>query len=190
MQATQVLRDEHEGILAMLAVVEAAAYRLREGKEVPPELFTDAVGFFSNFADGCHHGKEELELFPELVEHGIPQEGGPVGMMLLEHDQGRALIRGMREAAQAYAKGDRSAIPALTTNALEYISLLRQHIQKENSVLFVMADQVLSESEQSRLYDAFEEIERTRTGPGEHERYHAMIAKYQKVAAEWGRVPA
>ncbi len=189
MQATQVLRNEHEGIMAMLAVVEAAAYRLREGKQVSPELFTDAVDFFRNFADGCHHSKEELELFPELVEHGIPQEGGPVGMMLIEHDQGRAFIRAMKEAAEAYARGDQSAIPALTTNALEYVELLRQHIQKENNVLFVMADQVLGDSEQSRLYDAFEEIERTRTGPGEHERYHAMIAKYQKVAAEWGRVP-
>lgn len=190
MQATQVLRDEHEGILAMLAVIEAAAYRLREGKEVPPALFTDAVGFFRNFADGCHHGKEELELFPELVQHGIPQEGGPIGVMLVEHDQGRAFIRGMKDAAERIAQGDRAAVPALTENALSYVALLRQHIEKENTVLFAMADQVLSDSEQTRLYDAFEEIERTKTGPGEHERYHAMIAQYQQVAAGWERIPA
>ena len=190
MQATQVLRDEHEGILAMLAVVESAAYRLRDGNSVSPELFTDAVGFFRNFADGCHHGKEELELFPKLAERGIPNEGGPIGVMLTEHDQGRALIRGMSEAAESYAKGDQSAVPALVKNALGYVKLLREHIDKENGVLFAMADQVLSEDEQNKLYDAFEEIERTRTGPGEHERYHAMIAQYQKVAAGWESVRA
>ena len=190
MKATQVLRDEHEGILAMLAVVETAAYRLRDGKDVSPTLFTDAVGFFRNFADACHHGKEELELFPELVEHGLPKEGGPVGVMLVEHDQGRAFVRGMKEAADKYAQGDQSAIPALVSNVLGYVELLRAHIDKENSVLFNMADRLLSDTEQDQLYDGFEEIERTRTGPGEHERYHAMIAEYQKVVAAWDKVTA
>lgn len=190
MQATQVLRDEHEGILAMLAVVEAAANQIKNGKNVPPELFTDAVDFFRNFADGCHHGKEELELFPKLAERGIPNEGGPIGVMLTEHDEGRAFVRGISEAAERYAKGDQSAVPALVKNALGYVKLLREHIDKENGVLFVMADQVLSGEDQNKLYDAFEEIERTRTGPGEHERYHAMIAKYQKIAAGWEPVPA
>ncbi len=190
MQATQVLRDEHEGILAMLAVVEAAAYRLKDGNTVPPALFTDSVSFFRNFADGCHHGKEELELFPKLVERGLPSEDGPVGVMLMEHDQGRAYVRGMADAVERYAKGDANATPSLIENTLSYVRLLREHIEKENGALFVMADQILSDEEQSTLYDAFEEIERTRTGPGEHEHYHAMIAQYQKVAAEWAKVPA
>lgn len=189
MQATQVLRDEHEGILAMLSVVEAAAYRLRDGNTVPASLFTDAIGFFRNFADACHHGKEEAELFPKLVEKGIPNEGGPVGIMLIEHDQGRAFIRGMNEAAGRYAANDLTSVPDLVKNALGYVKLLREHIDKENGVLFMMADQVLSDNEQSQLFEAFEEIERTRTGPGEHERYHAMIAQYQKVVAGWNRVP-
>jgi len=185
MKATQVLRDEHEGILAMLAVVEAAAYRLRDGKSVPPDLMTNAVGFFRNFADKCHHGKEEKRLFPALVEHGIPNEGGPVGVMLAEHVQGRALVSGMGEAAEKYAKGDASARDALVSNALDYVALLRAHIAKENGVLFPMADGVFSESEQGALYDAFERIEAEEMGAGVHERYHAMIAEYQKMAASW-----
>jgi hemerythrin-like domain-containing protein len=190
MQATQVLRDEHEGILAMLAVVEAAAYRVRDGKNVPADLFTDAAGFFRNFADKCHHNKEEAELFPALVEHGIPQDGGPVGVMLVEHDQGRELIRGLSAAAERYASGDQTAVPALVSNALAYVELLRAHIAKENSVLFVMADQVLSDQEQDKLYQAFDVIEKDHMGPGVHERYHAMIGEYQKIAQEWEKVAA
>ncbi len=185
MKATQVLRDEHDGILAMLAIVEAAARRLREGKPVPPDLMTNAVGFFRNFADRCHHGKEEGELFPALVARGIPKEGGPIGVMLAEHDEGRAFVRGMGEAAARYAAGETAAVPALVSNTLGYVNLLRAHIDKENNVLFEMADGVLSDSEQSQLFDAFERIEQTRIGPGEHERYHAMIGEYQKIAAEW-----
>ena len=143
MKATQVLRDEHEGILAMLAVVEAAAYRLREGKSIPSDLFPNAVGFFRNFADKCHHGKEETKLFPALVERGMPQEGGPVGVMLEEHSLGRAYIRAISVAAEKYATGDTSAVPALVENALGYVKLLRGHIDKENGVLFPMADNIL-----------------------------------------------
>lgn len=68
MSATQVLRDEHEGILAMLAVVKAAAERLQSGQAIPPTLMTNAVTFFRNLADRCHHGKEEDELFPLLEQ--------------------------------------------------------------------------------------------------------------------------
>ena len=190
MKATQVLRDEHEGILAMLAVVEAAAYRLRDGKSVPLDMMTNAVGFFQNFADKCHHHKEEGELFPSLLEHGMPKEGGPVGMMLEEHEQGRALVRGMKDAADKFAAGDTTAKPALISNALAYVKLLREHIDKENGVLFPMADNLLSEGEQRKLHDAFEQIEANEMGPGVHERYHAMIGEYQKLAAEWNKVPA
>ncbi len=190
MKATQVLRDEHEGILAMLAVVEAAAYRLRDGKSVPPDLLTNAVDFFRNFADKCHHGKEEQQLFPALLEHGMPNEGGPVGVMLDEHEQGRALVRGMKDAADQYAAGDLTAQPALISNALAYVKLLREHIDKENGALFPMADNILSEHEQGELCDAFERIEAEEMGAGVHERYHAMIGKYQKLAAEWNEVPA
>jgi hemerythrin-like domain-containing protein len=185
MKATDVLRNEHEGILAMLAVVETAAMRLRQNKDIPPAMMTGAVGFFRNFADRCHHGKEEDGLFPQMVERGVAKEGGPIGAMLAEHEQGRAYIRGMSEAAERYSQGDSSAITPLVTNTLSYVTLLRAHINKENFVLFPMADKLLGEPEQSQLYAAFEHIEATRTGPGEHEQYHAMIAEYQKRVADW-----
>jgi hemerythrin-like domain-containing protein len=189
-QATQVLRDEHEGILAMLAVVEAAAFRVRDGKSVPANLFTEAAGFFRNFADKCHHNKEEAQLFPALVEHGIPQDDGPVGVMLVEHEQGREFVRGLSAAAERYASGDQTAAPALVGNALGYVELLRAHIAKENNVLFVMADQVLSEQEQASLNQAFDAIEKNHMGPGVHERYHAMIGEYQSIAQQWDKVTA
>ena len=185
MKATLVLRDEHEGILAMLAVTEAAARRLQSGKSIPPQLMVDAGTFFRKFADECHHGKEEGELFPAMVEHGTPKEGGPVGVMLMEHDEGRALVRGIRQAAEQYAQGDQSVIPVLVQNTLDFVALLREHIAKEDNVLFPMADNIFSEQEQAALGKAFERIERERTGPGEHERYHAMIGEYQKAVAGW-----
>ncbi len=185
MKATEVLRAEHEGILAMLAVVEAAAQRLRDGKSVPPDMMTNAAGFFQDVVDKCHHDKEEGELFPSLLQHGMPKEGGPVGVMLEEHEQGRALVRRIQAAADKFAAGDVNAKPALVASTLDYVKLLREHIDKENGVLFPMADNLLSEGEQGKLREAFEQIEANEMGPGVHERYHAMIGEYQKLAAGW-----
>ncbi len=185
MSATQILRDEHEGILAMLAVVEKAAFRLRDGKPIPKDLMSNAADFFSNFADKCHHGKEEDRLFPKMAQYGIPEQDGPIAVMKMEHNHGRALIRAMREGAARYADGDTRAVSPLVSNTLEYVELLREHIYKENQILFMMADQVIPEIEQSALVRDYEAFEANVMGAGVHERYHAMIAEYQKLAASW-----
>ena len=56
------------------------------------------IGFLKEFADKCHHGKEEGLLFPAMVAAGIPDKGGPIGVMLAEHTQGRQFIRDMEES--------------------------------------------------------------------------------------------
>ena len=183
MEATRILRDEHEGILAMLAVVEAAALRLRDGKPIPIDLMFNAAEFFRNFADKCHHGKEEDRLFPKMVQYGIPDIGGPIGVMKAEHVQGRALTRAMRVASEDYAKGNANVVPGLVENTLEYVELLRAHIAKENNVLFPIADQIIPGAEQRELARVYDEFEANVMGAGVHERYHAMIAEYQKIAA-------
>lgn len=94
MTATEELMTEHRAIERMLAVLDAAGGRLEAGERVRPDLLREAVDFVRNFADRCHHGKEEDNLFPRLEELGVRREGGPLGVMLFEHDEGRAFIGG------------------------------------------------------------------------------------------------
>ncbi len=185
MSATDVLRDEHRGVERMLAIVEAATQRLQAGGDVPADLFLRAVDFFRGFTDGCHHAKEEEKLFPAMEQRGVPRMGGPIAVMLAEHEQGRAYVRTMAEAADRYSKGDKSATAPLIQSGQGYVALLRQHIAKENSVLFHMADQILSSADQARLSEEFEVVERERTGPGEHERYHRVLDELEQVIAKW-----
>ena len=111
--ATQVLMDEHQGIERMLAAMEAQIPRLEAGDGGAVPLFEQGVDFLRNFADRCHHHKEELLLFPLLVERGVPSQGGPVGVMLAEHETGRAEIRAMDEAIRRYHAGDGAALADL-----------------------------------------------------------------------------
>jgi hemerythrin-like domain-containing protein len=173
--ATAILRKEHEAILKMLDATDEVARLLSRGKPVAPQTLSGLVEFLQLFADRCHHGKEEEHLFPALEQKGLPRSGGPIGVMLNEHEQGRALIQQMGEASQVYAAGRAEGGQAWAVAARGYCSLLRSHIMKENNILFAMAEQLLTETEQQALTEAFERVENERLGPGTHERLHAMM---------------
>lgn len=182
-KAIDMLMAEHRGIERMLNVVENAAGRLERGEPVPPTLFADAATFFANFADRCHHGKEEKLLFTTMAERGIPVEGGPIGVMLAEHNQGRAYVRVIREEGHKYAEGTLKDTSKLVAAVRGYAALLRQHIMKEDRILYPMAERVLTPGDQAALVEACERVEREEMGEGEHERFHAMIEQLEKEMA-------
>jgi hemerythrin-like domain-containing protein len=173
--ATKVLRHEHEAILKMLGAAEEGARRLERGEEVRQETLANLHEFFRLFADRCHHGKEEDLLFPLLERKGFPRQGGPIGLMLSEHEQGRTLIGQMVEAFEAYKSGQKSAGARWTEAAQGYAALLRAHIDKENNILFMMAERVLTPDEQASLAEDFEKLEVEKMGVGTHERLHTMM---------------
>jgi hemerythrin-like domain-containing protein len=173
--ATEILRHEHEAILKMISATEEVARRLDRGERVRPEILGNLLEFFRLFADRCHHGKEEALLFPLLESKGLPREGGPIGVMLREHDEGRGFIKLMAEAAEAYKSTPESAGPRWAEPARNYSALLRAHIDKENNILFRIAEQILSADEQARLAEDFEKVELEKMGAGTHERLHAMM---------------
>jgi len=72
-------------------------------------------------------------------------------MMLVEHEQGRSLTRALRSAAQRLESAIRPPRRRSLDHARGYSHLLRQHIMKEDRILFPMADQVLPPSEQDRV---------------------------------------
>jgi hemerythrin-like domain-containing protein len=174
MKPTDILMTEHRIIEQVLNCLEKIAKTAATGAPLDRQDATDAVAFFRTFADKCHHGKEEAHLFPALEEHGFPHDGGPVGMMLYEHDLGRGHVRGLAEAIDGAANGDAQARKQFVEHALGYLNLLRQHIQKEDNILFMMANQALSEADQKKLLQAFEHVEHEEMGAGTHEKYLAI----------------
>jgi hemerythrin-like domain-containing protein len=173
--ATRILRQEHDAILRMLDVAEESARRLQHGEAVPRDVLNGLLEFLQLFADRCHHGKEEDLLFPLLEKKGLTLEGGPIGVMLHEHDLGRDLVAQMTRAAAAYNTGDKLAGRRWAEPTLQYAALLREHIHKENNILFVMAERLLTPSEQQELTLAFATVETEKMGAGTHERLHALM---------------
>ena len=184
MEATDILKDEHRVIERVIAALEKAAEQLQTGEPVRPGFFLEAADFIKNFADGAHHKKEEGVLFIAMTESGVPVQGGPIGVMLAEHERGRQFTRSMREAALRLEQGDETARDQIASSALGYAGLLRQHIYKEDNILFPMAERVISLDEQEKVNQSFELIAQQETSEGVGEKYLAVAASLEGEAIE------
>ena len=182
--AIDELKHDHEAIVYALGILDrmgelaAGAGPAAKGEGSKGEGFNagealELVGFLKEFADTCHHGKEETILFPALVQAGIPDKGGPVGAMLQEHDLGRRLMRSMTAALSPTVKAAEFA-----RVAAEYSAFLRQHIDKENGVLFPMGERLLAPARLEDIHARFQEHEEKVIGAGRHEELHAMLGKF------------
>jgi len=174
MDAIETLMSEHRiierGIDALTAFADETRRRTTEDKQELARF----VEFIRQFADACHHGKEEDILFKAMVEAGFPSQGGPIAAMLHEHDVGRAFVTRLADLAGQAAPWSGEDREALAEAAHGYANLLRQHIQKEDAILYPMAEQHLPPQLMERVDEACERYEQEKTGSGEHERLHRL----------------
>lgn len=173
--ASEDLMHEHEGVLFGLTILEKMAAMVKAAKKVETSDIGEMVNFFRLFADKCHHGKEENLMFPAMERAGIPNDGGPIGQMLLEHNEGRKHIAEMA----ASIEGGTLKEDKFTQAAESYIGLMRAHINKENTILFPMGDKMIPTDEQKLLLEQFEEFEEKVMGKGTHEKLHGLLHKFE-----------
>jgi hemerythrin-like domain-containing protein len=158
-----VLMEEHQGFLRRLEYVRSDLRRRSEGGQARTGL-SASMAIFADFlakdVDGFHGRKEEEGLFPVLIRH-IGDEGGPVGVMLQEHEDLRHHQKTIADNVPRL-ETDLGAVEAWTavsvaTDAVD--RLLAFHIEKEDQVLFPMARAVLTPTEMSEVAQVCLEIE-------------------------------
>lgn len=156
MTATTALRSEHDHILAMIACLRAACAAAESSGQFDSETFRKGVDFIRQYADAWHHAKEEEHLFPALEAAGMPRDGGPISVMLHEHVLGRSYVGKIADHLEAAREGDEEARLLVLRYTLAWANLLTGHIQKENAILFNMADQMLPPQEHARLEQVYQ----------------------------------
>ena len=182
MKPIEDLKLEHEAVKNTLRILDSICNDAKKtGHIAKPDHLEQLLEFFRTFVDNCHHSKEEELLFPALEEVGVSKERGPIGVMLNEHQQGRDYVAKMNAALVRNSEGDHEAIFDLIQNARAYIDLLNHHIEKENNVLFPLADKHLSDEKQVELGEGFETIETQKSGAGKHDAFHRMLESLESI---------
>jgi hemerythrin-like domain-containing protein len=180
-RVVEILTHEHKIILKVVTAATGVAAALREGRQVKVSTLREIVGFMRNFADRCHHAKEEDLLFPALVRAGLPETTGPIAVLKSEHAQARACMGRLDATIDAYEKEDPAAREQIIADIACMGSLYPQHIEKENGVLFPMSEKILSADQLVDLAQQFEATER-RLGEKSHDELEIMAGRLTQQA--------
>ena len=147
--------NEHRFILKYLDLMERYIKfsQANRHENLLLEKAQDFISFIQKFADTYHHAKEEDVLFKYLQAPGVLSHCNPLPVMLSEHEQGRMYVRNMKDAAA------NANMESLCENAYGYCQLLRQHIYKEDNVLYPMAENGISDDDKIALENEYKQIE-------------------------------
>lgn len=164
----QFLKKEHEEALRKLESAKRALHSLRSLPEntVPQQRDAEEAwikDFVVSLVSGIrlHFQKEEEALFPTLAEY-IGKEHGPIEVMLDEHEALRLALRDWEERlvhlCEMKKTDKQGALNAVAATGEEALRLFRQHISKENKILFEICEASLSEEEKRKVAERIEAI--------------------------------
>jgi DUF438 domain-containing protein len=170
---TDVLMTDHETTERVFAAFERAL----DGP-VPPSaaIVSDALDYFTGYVERCHSHKEEDHLFPLMEARGMPRHGGPLAVMLSEHEESATSLSELKLLAADYVAGRVEVLPALKATFAQYAQILKDHFWKENDILFPMAKRLLSDADAASVVSGIEAVESAQ-GPGTRERYYALAER-------------
>jgi hemerythrin-like domain-containing protein len=147
MLATKDLMNEHQFILKYIDLMER--YANHSNKAIFFEKMSSFIAFIHEFADDFHHAKEEDILFRYLAAPEVLTHCNPIPQMLHEHNKARELVRNMENALT------RNKVTELVIAMTEYANLLKEHIYKENNILYPMAERGLSDTAKVSLLNDY-----------------------------------
>ena len=173
----ELLKQDHEITERVFAAMEEI-FASQSGPT--PAQVAGLLDYVRNYVDQCHNMKEERHLFPLIEQRGIPRDGGPLAVMLGEHELGRAILAHLAPLAEGFVAGDRSALPGLRAAFEEYAGLCKDHFWKENDILYPLAQRVMAEADGAAVVAGILEVE-AGLGPQTRARYYAIADEIIKA---------
>jgi len=189
MKPTEQLKAEHDAVKLGLRILSMVCTKLESKERITVEHLDQILEFIKIFTDKYHHGKEEDLLFNVMQSEGIPREAGPIGdtmlyVALMEHYVGRDYIKDLTEALAKYRAGDRTVSSNIIQTARDYLELLTQHIEKEDNILYPMADKYLSEEAWKKLTEEFGIADQEKFGVAKQKEFYQLLDDLRRIYLE------
>ncbi len=180
MKCIELMKEEHQNILRMLAVIRKKCYAILKGEPINVEDFYKIIDFVKNYADRHHHGKEENMLFNRMIlELGETAEKLVKHGMLVEHDTGRLYIQDLEEALKRVEAGEDEARVDVVANAIAYTQLMKRHIEKEDKVVYTYAEKNMQNATLDAINSECEAYERSETARQAKEKYIPLLEELE-----------
>lgn len=177
MKVTASLMQEHQQILKFLDLMQDYVNHALQKPECSLLLLhaQSFIRFIHEFADALHHAKEENVLFRVLEVPGVLNHCNPVPQMVWEHHKARELVQNMLNALKA------ENLEQLAASMSQYIRLLKEHIYKEDSILYPMAERALSEAAKISLLKEYELTDSRLEAQAIWQKYTALFVELEDL---------
>jgi len=158
--AINQMAAEHRHIETVIKSLQDGVTALEKRQRLNVGKLRNVVEFLRVYADQRHHQREEALFFPILVKRGVPPQGCPIGGLNHEHEKGRALVSALDEQITLYEQHRTGANETLRQTLQEIIKLYRHHLWMEDSMVFPMAEKLISKDDNRELMIKFADLDR------------------------------
>lgn len=184
MTPTENLINEHKDIVELLDIMSKIAESIKSNSVFYTNDVEDIIDFLKYFIDKSHHGKEEKVFYPALAKAGILKDVVPLSVMLYEHALARNYLKDIKSCVENCKIGNAFSGELLADSLRNYVILINNHIQKEEELIFPLANKTLSEEKQKEIYKQFEVIEAKIVDHGSHDHYHRLLTNLKTKYAD------
>ena len=174
MRPLDVLRNEHGLIRQFLDNLDLAVEKM-ESNELPPrEFFDKALQFAHVFADDFHHIKEEHVMFVRLAQKNNGELDGQIDALRHQHERARDHLSSIKGALDGYSAKQPVQVGQVLESVAAYVSVLRNHIHKEDHIFYPLVAKTMSAEEEQQLHEEFEKS-RSKAGTDTFEVNHKLV---------------
>lgn len=166
------LMIEHRLIEQLIEILENHVKAASDVKQIDLDLIDRGVQFLRQYADHCHHGKEEDFLFTSLHEKNLVGDHKRILDELEEdHRIARDAVKSLALAREKAVAGDENAYFDVAKQVGKIAALYPPHIEKEDKHFFIPVMEYFNPSELNEMLQKFFEFDQKLL----YEHYYTLV---------------
>jgi hemerythrin-like domain-containing protein len=187
MKPTENLNSEHKDILELLGIMSRISKNIISNEVFYTSDIEEIIDFLKHFIEKSHHKKEEI-FYPILSGVDNLKDKEELSVMLYEHVLSRNYLKDINSCVINCKIGNSFSQDLLAESMMKYVVLIKNHINKEEKIIFPMADKILNETQQREVFSQFEKIEHKIVEHDFHGHYHRLLDKLKSKYPDKERI--
>jgi len=174
-RSTQILREEHQLIGNATVAIADISKELEKGTALDRRQVWEIAQSFATYVGRCHHAKEDFLLAMIRARKGCSADY-PIRSFYEEHHRVELLLASLTKTANEYLEDVHGTLEPLVQSLRDVVDFYPGHMWKADHILFPLADELLSETDQGVLVEQFAWIESV-VGSDVNEQLRAIVAE-------------
>jgi len=174
-KSTQVLREEHQLIESAIEAIAGIIKELERGTALNHHQVWEIAQSFATFVGRSHQAKEDFLLAMIRARKGCSADY-PIRSFHEEHHRVELLLASLTKTAYKYLEAVDGRSEPLVASLRDVVDFYPGHMWKVDHILFPLADELLSETDQGVLVEHFAWIDSV-VGSDVDEQLRANVAE-------------